>query len=106
MARTGPFSLPRWVAIDLANLLAEVDRLRVAPESDRAVALLREQAAELRAERDALREQVAELREDKARLVRWLRAHAANTPPGPVSPVRRAEQLFAARFADIIERDD
>lgn len=110
IARTGPFSLPRWVAIDLANLLAEVDRLRVAPESDRTVALLREQAAELRAERDALREQVADLREerreDTAQIIGWLRAHAADTPPGPVSPVRRTEQLFATRLAGIIERGE
>lgn len=125
IARTGPFALPRWIAIDVAHLLAEVDRLRVAPEPDRGlVAAL--QAA--RAERDALRER-AEAREaawnaerkklakrvaelaaehaaDKAQIVGWLRAHAANAPPGPISPVRRVEQTYASKVAGAIERGE
>ena len=103
LARTGPFALPRWVAIDLAHLLAEVDRLRVAPEPDRGLVTALQAA---RAEAALLRERAAEHAADKAQIVGWLRAHAANTPPGPISPVRRVEQTYATKVAGIIERGE
>jgi hypothetical protein len=125
LARTGPFALPRWVAIDLAHLLAEVDRLRVAPEPDRGLvtalqaaraeaALLRERAeareavwlAERKKFTKRAAEHAAEHAADKAQIVGWLRAHAANTPPGPISPVRRVEQTYATKVAGIIERGE
>ena len=118
--------LPRWVAFDIRTLLSEVQHLQglVKAQSTREAQTIARHVAEviaqqrltveareatraLEAENAALRATVAGLAEGHAELiVSWLRADAARTPSGPVSPIRRVEQAYALRVAGIIERGD
>lgn len=118
--------LPRWVAFDIRALVSEVAHLQglVKEQSSRATQQTARHVAEviaqqrltveareatraLEAENAALRATVAELTAGHAeRIVSWLRADAARTPSGPVSPIRRVEQAYALKVAGIIERGD
>lgn len=118
--------LPRWVPFDLRCLLSEVTRLRslAKTQSEEAAQITTQHAGEmgaqkrtltearsttraLEAENAALRAKVEELTAGNASpVIEWLRADAARTPPGPVSPVRRVEQAYATRLADSIERGE
>jgi hypothetical protein len=123
--RAGAFSLPRWVANDMAALLAEVDRLRAgAPpaiydtemkkkdsriwvlERDLVAAKEEVSTARLIAERERSAAAAMEYEAEAERLsvCEWLTTFANTTPPGPVSPVRRSAQAFASRAAALIER--
>jgi hypothetical protein len=114
--------LPRWVPHDVRSLVSEVLHLRgvVKAQSDqdaqrtarhvdaviaqqRLTVEAREATRALAAENAALRAQVAA---STGAVTAWLRADAARTPPGPVSPIRRVEQAYATRVANIIERDE
>ena len=131
IARSGPFSIPRWVAIDLNALIAEVERLREgAPPTEYVTEMrkLRSQVGvlerDLARRKDAHAAEVAQLQEqvsldrsnaaqmeyeveaERLAFVHYLRSFAQDTPPGPISPVRRSAQEFAARAAAIIERGE
>jgi hypothetical protein len=112
--------LPRWVPFDIRSLVSEVLHLRgvvkaqVAQAEQRTAQHVeaviaqqrltveaREANRVLAAENAALRAQVAASTEA---VTAWLRADAARTPPGLVSPIRRVEQAYAAKVANIIER--
>ena len=129
--KAGAFSIARWVAADVNALLAEVDRLRAGSppvaydnemrKKDSRIWVLER---DLTALKDAHAEEVARLERSAAHarsaaaaterateaerlsVVRYLRHYAADTPPGPISPVRKAAQAFALRAADFVERGD
>jgi hypothetical protein len=131
IARAGSFSIPRWIAADLNALLTEVVRLREgAPPVEYEKELRKLQSRIWVLERDLARQkeahdtEVASLRRlvatekthaaqmeyeataERHGLVDYLRFFATDTPPGPISPVRKAAQAFATRAADAIERGE
>lgn len=134
LAASNPFGVPRWVASDVAHLLAEVVKLRAEArehpehrdgidhrriadearvEAEKKINALQAENAELRATVEELRAWLAdaaplvvELTRDQARIIGWLRGFASMPSRGPVSPVRRTEQLFAAYVAGVIERGE
>ena len=118
--------LPRWVAFDIRVLVSEVTHLqglvraqsvrdaqRTARHIEEVIAQqrltveAREATRALEAENAALRAKVAELTAGHAEhIISWLRTDAARTPPGPVSPIRRVEQAYATKVANIVERGE
>ena len=123
--KAGPFSVPRWIANDMNALLAEVERLRAGSppvaydtemrkkdsriwvlERDLVAAKEEVSTARLIAEQERSAAAAMEYEAEAERLAvcEWLTTFANNTPPGPVSPVRRSAQAFAAKAAAIIER--
>ena len=106
LTRAGKFSLPRWVVTDMSNLLSEIERLRAgAPPSEYATELRKLQSRVWVLERDLARQKEA-AQAERASVLRYLREFATNTPPGPVSPVRRSAQAFASRAAAIVEKGE
>jgi hypothetical protein len=131
IARAGKFSIPRWIAADLNALIEEVMRLREnAPPAEYEKELRKMQSRIWVLERDLARQkethdaEVARLREiaetersnaaqmeyeaeaERLSIVEYLRNFSTDIPPGPVSPVRKAAQAFAARASDVIERGE
>lgn len=135
LAASNPFGVPRWVASDVGHLLAEVVKLRaevrereasmqqalaeaaskksLSDEDAAYMASLEAENADLRAKLAQSRAWhaetaplVVELTADKMRIIGWLRGFASVPSRGPVSPVRRTEQLFAAYVAGVIERGE
>lgn len=107
--------LPRWVAFDIRSLLSEVQHLQgivkeqAARETQRTARHVEEVIAQQRLTveaRTTARALEAENAALRAEIVAWLRADAARTPPGPVSPMRRIEQAYALKVAGIIERGE
>lgn len=107
--------LPRWVAFDVRSLISEVVHLQgivkeqSAKDTQRTARhieeVIEQQRLTVKARNDtrALEAENAALR---AEIVAWLRADAARTSPGPVSPMRRIEQAYALKVAGIIERGE
>ena len=131
MAKAGAFSVPRWVAADITTLLTEVVRLREgAPPTTHDAEMRKLQSRVWVLERDLARHRetseaeaarlekiaasarlVAAAREEEAEaerlaVTRYLCQYASDTPPGPISPVRKAAQAFALRAADFIQRGE
>ena len=107
--------LPRWVAFDIRSLLSEVQHLQSivkaqsAKDAQRTARHVEEVIAQQRMTveaRSAVRALEAENAALRAEIVAWLRTDAARTPPGPVSPIRRVEQAYATKVANIIERGE
>jgi hypothetical protein len=105
--------LPRWVAFDIRSLLSEVQHLQgvvkaqSAKDTQRTARHIEEVIEQQRMTveaRSAVRALEAENAALRAEIVVWLRTDAARTPPGPVSPIRRVEQAYATKVANIIER--
>jgi hypothetical protein len=128
VTRAGAFSLPRWIVTDVNALLAEVDRLRAGSppvaygnemrKKDSRIWVLERDLTALKAahaaevarlekiataERQAAAAMEYEAEAERLSVVEYLRNFADDTPPGPVSPVRKAAQDFARRTATFIE---
>lgn len=120
MAKAGAFSIPRWVANDMTALLAEVARLGegtppVVDDAERKKlqsriwVLERDLARAVQAaacERQRASDLAAEAEAERLSTLAYLRQYAADTPPGPISPVRKAAQAFAARTAEFFKRGE
>jgi hypothetical protein len=107
--------LPRWVAFDVRSLISEVVHLQgivkeqSAKDTQRTARHVEEVIAQQRLTveaRNTARALEAENAALRAEIVAWLRADAARTPSGPVSPMRRIEQAYALKVAGIIERGE
>ena len=107
--------LPRWVAFDVRALISEVVHLQgivkeqSAKDTQRTARHVEEVIAQQRLTveaRNTARALEAENAALRAEIVAWLRADAARTPSGPVSPMRRIEQAYALKVAGIIERGE
>ncbi len=103
--------LPRWVPHDVRSLVSEILHLRgiIKAQNEKAAQHAGEIIAQQRLTveaRSTVRALEAENAALRADIVAWLRADAARTPPGPVSPIRRVEQAYALKVAAIIERGE
>ena len=120
IAKAGAFSIPRWVANDMTALLTEVGRLGeetppVVDDAERKklhsrIWVLERDLARakqaLEAERQRADKSEAEAEVERARAIAYLRYYASYTPPGAISPVRKAAQAFAHRTAEFFERGE
>ena len=103
--------LPRWVPHDVRSLVSEILHLRgiIKAQNEKAAQHAGEIIAQQRLTveaRSTVRALEAENAALRADIVAWLRADAARTPSGPVSPIRRVEQAYALKVAAIIERGE